>query len=234
MERKSYQPFALSIGLMILASAVIALTVRPAPLGEAGVVLDEEGNPKLPDRVGIWVGEDQAISQEEINTLPEDTRFARKIYKDPYGHQLLCSVVLSGSDRGSIHRPEVCLPGQGYIIQNSELVNIPLDSEGKTTLGARRLLISKEIELESGQPFEFFRYYYYWFVGSDLTTPKHGDRIFQATFDRIAKNVSHRWAYVTVAPDLIPEGKEDEIAEVCRGFIRDIFPLFHRAEVVPR
>ena len=213
MESKSYQPYILSLGLMVLASLVIALTVAPAPVGDAGVMVDGEGNPVLPERFGDC-----------------------KLYRNSEGRLMLCSIVLSGSDRGSIHRPEVCLPGQGFVIQDSALESVPLGDEeaSERLLSTRRLLISKEFELRPNQSIEFFRYYYYWFVGSDLTTPHHGDRLYRATLDRILHNLSHRWAYVTVSPDMIPPGKESEIAAVCRDFIREIFPHFHRDAVIPR
>jgi len=233
MERKPYQPLAVSLGLMALASIVIATTVGVRQSGEAGIALDAEGNPVLPAKIGVWEGEPQEITVEEKNALPPDTRFARVIYRDSSGAGIICSLVLSGADRGSIHRPEVCLPSQGWVIHNSEVVTIPLDDPPGRPLRARRLLISKMVRTPDGQETELFRYNLYWFVGRDLTTADHGQRILRATLDRVLHDINHRWAYVTVAPLWIPPGKEKEVQAQMSQFIRDSFSLFHKPGVVP-
>jgi len=233
MERKSYKPLAISLGLMVLASIVIATTVGVRSSGETGIVLDADGNPLLPLRIGAWEGELQEITEGERNALPDDTRFARMIYRDPSGASVICSLVLSGADRGSIHRPEVCLPAQGWEIHNSDVVSIPLDVPAGHSLRARRLLISKKVKTQDGQDAEIFRYNLYWFVGRDMTTSEHGHRIVRATLDRVLHNINHRWAYVTVAPLWIPPGKEKEVQALLSQFIRESFSLYHKPDVIP-
>src|SRR5215831_3244275 len=82
----------------------------------------------LPNVVGTWIGDDAAITQKELDTLAKDTQFARKIYTGPEGDQILVSIVLSGDDMSnSIHRPERCLPAQGWQMRSSSsrMIQIP-------------------------------------------------------------------------------------------------------------
>ncbi|HJT45237.1 MAG TPA: exosortase-associated EpsI family protein, partial [Chthoniobacterales bacterium] len=92
---------------------------------------------KLPTWVGSWLGEDAQVTANEIGALAKDTQFVRKIYRSPEGDQIFVSIVLSGNDMASsIHRPERCLPAQGFTLRSSTAEAIPL-SDGralKTTL----------------------------------------------------------------------------------------------------
>src|SRR5450432_2460315 len=83
----------------------------------------------LPMYVGNWLGADQEITKKELEVLAKDTAFARKLYVDGKGHEVFASIVMSGQDLdNSIHRPERCLPAQGWSIVDSRLVNIPLSN----------------------------------------------------------------------------------------------------------
>ncbi len=92
-----------------------------APRGKTGVVLAADGiNPvELPAFLGTeWIGRRAEVTAVEREILPPDTGFARKNYvavADP-ARPVFLSVVLSGRDRTSIHRPELCLVGQGWTI----------------------------------------------------------------------------------------------------------------------
>src|SRR5205085_2637044 len=79
----------------------------------------------LPEQLGKWVGRDQEITQKERDVLAKDTSFARKLYIDGRGREVFASIVMSGQDLdNSIHRPERCLPAQGWSIVDSRLVKI--------------------------------------------------------------------------------------------------------------
>jgi hypothetical protein len=61
----------------------------------------------------------------ERQALPPDTVILRKEYVGPGGDSTTVSVVLSGKEQKSIHRPQQCLPGQGYVIESSRTVSVP-------------------------------------------------------------------------------------------------------------
>lgn len=113
------------LGLAALAAVFLrGVAERPAS-GAAGVVLASGGvDPiELPSFIGTeWVGRRAEVSAVEREILPADTGYSRKTYvavADPR-RQVFFSVVLSGRDRTSIHRPELCLVGQGWTIVESE------------------------------------------------------------------------------------------------------------------
>ena len=66
------------------------------------------------------------ISLGERQILPADTRILKRNYLRGDGLQLSATVVVSGKSRLSIHRPEMCLPGQGFNIQSSQVRELDL------------------------------------------------------------------------------------------------------------
>src|ERR1700692_3849011 len=86
-------------GVVLLLAAVVGLSywfnpplnVQP----QAGGVMD------LPVIVGAYFGKQGQISDAERFGLPKDTEFARRGYDDGHGHQIECSIVLSGAEQRS-------------------------------------------------------------------------------------------------------------------------------------
>ncbi len=98
---------------------------RPSP---AGIALE------LPAEMGMWTGKEMAITDKELQVLSNDTRFARRMYTNPFGDEIMVSIVLSGEDmNNSIHRPERCLPAQGWTIEHSALTGVPVGGQGAKT-----------------------------------------------------------------------------------------------------
>jgi hypothetical protein len=156
---------------------------------QAGVVMD------LPVIVGDFFGKQGQISDVELRILPKDTQFARRYYDDGRGHQINCSIVLSGAEQRSIHRPEGCLTGQGWTITGQENIPIPLVSGHK--LVARKLTLERQVTGPNNEPLTLRAYYVYWFVGQNVTTPSHFTRVLLSNWDRVIHNRAHRWAYVS-------------------------------------
>src|ERR1700730_4782988 len=91
----------------------------------------------LPQTVGNWQGVDEPVGQSERDILGPDTQFARKLYTNAVGDEINVSIVMSGPDMNtSIHRPERCLPAQGWTIADSRAVAL---STAKGILNATRL-----------------------------------------------------------------------------------------------
>ncbi len=101
----------------IVAHQVDVMAVSP----RVGIKLAADGvNPvTLPAYLGSeWEGQAADISAIEREVLPADTGFSRKNYVSLQrpNERVFLSIVLSGRDRTSIHRPEICLVGQGWTI----------------------------------------------------------------------------------------------------------------------
>ena len=213
-------------GGIFLALAVAAFFLtRQNP--NAQVNMESGVKMELPERVGDFSGKSAEVSESEHEILPKDTQFAKMLYTSPGGQQLSCQIVLSGGEKRSIHRPETCLPAQGWTKKSSQTVPVKLD-DGRT-IEVMKLVISRPVEVQPGARKELKSLFLYWFVGKDITTPYHWKRILRTDWDRVIHGVSHRWAYVIVsAPVLegfVPGGKnEDQTMEMLKRFVGEVAP----------
>ena len=216
------------LGLTLLTLGLCYLTPDVNTATESGVVLT------LPYQIGPYWGNDTAVSQVEKDILPDDTEFARKTYETHENDQILCSIVLSGGEKRSIHRPEVCLPGQGWTVNSAE--SVPIRLANGTLLNVMRLGLVRDVEVGPGQRVSLRSWYFYWFVGKNTTTSKHFTRIFLTSWDRIFHKINHRWAYVIVSSPVTEgfrlNGKNDqETLAMLEKFISTIAPTFMKKEV---
>ena len=218
-------------GLLLgLTALLVALCLSTSSLGReavAGVVMD------LPGQVGDWYGVAQGVADGERLILPADTEIARKKYESPQRETILCSIVLSGSQKRSIHRPEECLPAQGWTLLGGEVVSVALHS-GRTRK-VMALIVGRPIRLPTGEQKELRAYYLYWFVGDGVTTPNHLERVWRTAWDRAVHHINHRWAYVNItAPilgGLVPGGKDEaQTLAMLEQFIADVVPSVEKEE----
>jgi hypothetical protein len=226
--RNSYWRSGILLGLTLVI--LLAYWFNP-PLNvqpQAGVVMD------LPPLVDDYYGAPGKITKAELDILPKDTEFARRIYADGKGHEINCSIVLSGSEQRSIHRPEACLVGQGWTVIDQKNIPVPLQSGHK--LVARELTLERRVNDQNGQVLTVRAFYIYWFVGQNVTTPSHFTRILLSNWDRAVLNVSHRWAYVSVfamiTDNLRPDGLDPAQTEsLLTHFATRIVPSFQISEM---
>lgn len=188
---------------------------------ESGVRMD------LPERVGAFTGKSAEVSDSERVILPKDTEFAKMLYTSFGGEQINCQIVLSGGEKRSIHRPETCLPAQGWTKKTSGMIPIKL-SDGRK-LEVMKLVISRPVEVRPGETRELTSLFIYWFIGKNVTTPYHWYRILHTDWDRVVHGVTHRWAYVIVsAPVLqgfVSGGKnQEQTLESLKDFISEVAP----------
>lgn len=185
----------------------------------------------LPEKVSGFTGKLIAATPGELAILPRDTEILRREYDDGAGDRIMTSIVLSGGEKRSIHRPEVCLPAQGWSIRGGRVEGIDL-ADGKD-LRVMNLSLVRDVEVAQGDRRKLYANYFYWFVGSHVTTPNHWERVFLTSFDRITKNTNHRWAYVivmsVVTEGFLPLGKnEAQTVEMLKRFTAEVAPSFMR------
>ena len=190
---------------------------------EPGVIMS------LPDSIGNYLGFDTDITESERLILPSDTEFAKRRYIGFDLPELTTEIVLSGAHRQSIHRPQVCLVGQGWAIQKEETIPIALADGGVQKV--RKLTLART---QNGM--RIVGYFIYWFIGKDKTTDDHIERIFLTSWDRIVHRVNHRWAYVIVSSTLPLEPKVTDLERLTVlshlvSFTRELIPRIQRPEV---
>lgn len=219
-----------SITIFILAGAVIWACLLAPDIGtsaQVGVVMD------LPTKIGEFDGDEQEVSEAERFILPEDTEFAKKLYTAPEGDTINAQIVLAGAEKRSIHRPEVCLPGQGWTIKSSETLAVPL--ENGSELPVTMLRVARPVDAGNGQTRELETLFFYWFVGHDTTTPSHIVRVLKTNLDVLLHNTNHRWAYVIAAAPVLegfrPNGKDHAATlEMLKSFIAKLAPEIMKSE----
>jgi hypothetical protein len=207
----------------VVAAAIILTLLSPdanSPT-QAGVIM------RLPSIAGMFVGLDQEMSPAEKAILPPDTELIRKIYSSINGDQIQTSIVLAGGEKRSIHRPEVCLPGQGWIIKSSEVVPIKLSD--KKELQAMLLTLEREVPTAPGKSIMVQSLFLYWFVGKDVSTPYHMRRVWLTSWDRVVHNINHRWAFISmnalITSNLKQGGKDRaETLSMLEGFAAQLTP----------
>ncbi len=121
---------------------------------------------ELPDSIGQWYGIAQKPSKAELEQLAADTSFARRVYTNAFGDSIMASIVLAGEDPdNSLHRPERCLPAQGWTILDSKVVTIDDPDLPNNSLEVTRLQNQQKIQDEKGNIQTIYNLNYYWFVG---------------------------------------------------------------------
>jgi EpsI family protein len=189
----------------------------------------------LPEFVGDWHGADQEASKGEREILGPDTQFVRKVYTKGTD-EIFVSIVVSGPDMNtSIHRPERCLPAQGWTVADSQAVAV---SPPPSTLKATRLQTVRNVPLANGQTFQLRGLSYYWFVGHSEMTASHYRRTWIDIRDRVLKGRNQQWAYVTIGSTITRDFRvfgtdEKQTDDLIRAFISSLVPQIEKRPVAP-
>ena len=221
----------LSIAFIVVTTGLASVFLLPKSMksSPAGIAME------LPIFVGEWMGEDSEVTARELEVLAKDTKFARKMYRNAAHDEIYVSIVMSGDDMtNSIHRPERCLPAQGWTLQGSEKRSIGL-SNGKA-LEVTRLLNARSLQDNEKHEFTLHNLNYYWFVGYNDMTASHIERTAFDLRDRVLYGYNQRWAYVTVTSHVtagirgMHQRDEKETADMLEKFIQQLAPKLHKPD----
>lgn len=159
------------------------------------------------------------MARAEKEQLPDDTEFVKSAYTNDAGTRVFTSIVLSGTARDSIHRPQRCLKGQGNSLDGEYDLMVPI--EGRDPLTVRVIKTSRTFRTAEG-PKPYYSYYAYWFVGQDRETPSHYSRMFWIAWDRVVRSTANRWAYIAVQGEREAEGTGYETDII--DFVQNMYP----------
>jgi len=214
----------LAVGEMLFLAHLAGLPAR----GQVGVRLAADGqNPvELPVFLGTeWIGRRTEVTASERAILPGDTGYSRKDYvavSDP-AQRVFLSIVLSGRDRSSIHRPELCVVGQGWTIKavTEHRFSVP----GRTTkeFAATVLHVQREMQTPRG-PVVVPQLIVYWFVGGDTVESTYWKRLARDAWNRVFHARADRWAYVLMQTDA-REGEKAALARM-QAVLNQTLPVF--------
>ena len=120
----------------------------------------------------------------ENTILPRDTRILKRVYRSGWGAQYIVSAVISGAGKSSIHRPELCLPAQGFLMSDPD----DLEVDGRPY---HAIQINSQANPPATLAYTFFNQ-------AGVRTSSHLRRIFMDTWDRSVFCRIDRWVMVTV------------------------------------
>lgn len=188
---------ALATVLVVAAMLYQAKTVDP--------VLCDLPAVELGEIVG-YASEEVPVSESETTVLPADTQFLKRMYTAEDGNYFQVSIVLGGKSKNSVHRPELCLPSQGFQMMN------PHEIEVGDVDWHRVSLMRKDAP---GMSFG-----YTFFNQAGFRTSSHMRRIFQDVWDRSILGRIDRWVMITVYSSVTDEQEFAAFLAKLRGVIR--------------
>lgn len=192
---------------------------------------------RLPDRIPGYASFEPPVSPQEKKWLPPDTGIEKRLYYPEFAYSadeardrsILATLILSGTDRRSLHRPKVCLDGQGWDIWKKEKVSLDINGQ---TLEVMDYHLRKQEHQPDGSLKPVRAHYVYWWIGKSTSTPSDFERILITVVDNMFRNINNRWGYPSVMVNVnleLGEAAEEEARERAFDFIREYAPLFQKS-----
>lgn len=241
MNRSKVIVAALALALMGGTATVLSRVKANQRLGAPGVVTEPIPGSRnvrvvLPERVLHYESEWIEVDPLVTNTLPADTSYGQRRYFDPKHpeDQLQLTVVLMGTDRTSIHKPQFCLEGAGWQIDGnwSLETTVPVERPYWYELPVIRLVSTRVMRNAEGTPVTYRGVYVYWFVADGVLSGdmSGADRMWQMAKHLLRTGELQRWAYVSVFAVCAP-GQEEATFDRIKRFIAAAVPEF---QLTPR
>ncbi|MGD0615022.1 MAG: exosortase-associated EpsI family protein, partial [Verrucomicrobiota bacterium] len=168
---KNQKWFVLVIVLGLIAGAASAITWLKSNkrLGKPGIrAVPIPGsmlmNIALPERVLDFASTNLPEDQGVVGYLPKDTSYAQRAYTAPDGFYVNANVVLMGADRTSIHKADLCLPGQGWQIIEKAAPEIAIEGPQPYRMPVAKWTVSQMVRTQDGKQVEQHALYVFWFV----------------------------------------------------------------------
>jgi hypothetical protein len=235
MKKQNLIILVVAVVLMAGTAAILSRLQSGQKLGKPGVTttaIPDSKNLKvvLPPKVLNCKAEFLEPDQSTITTLPADTSYGQARYTAADGFIALINVVLMGRDRTSLHKPQFCLAGMGWNIDNaaSSEDKIRIASPEPYDLPVVKLIATKQFQ-QNGQTVSARGIYVYWFVADDaISASVTGfERMWWMGAHLFKTGELQRWAYVSCF-SVCAQGREDAAYARMREFIAASVPEFQK------
>ena len=227
----------LPLGLLLLGGGAGFLSQLEAHqrLGKPGIRVSPLPGTRrvsvpLPERVLDYTSTNLGPTAIEVQTLPADTTFARRFYTASDGFEAVLAVVMMGTDRTSIHKPEFCLENQGWHIIQRDTLALPVPRPHPYLLPVRRFITTQVRPDATGQAERLSTVFLFWFVADQRVTASHLTRILWMTWDLLRTGTLPRWAYVACSAVCAP-GTEEATTQRLAAFLAAAVPTFQVASL---
>jgi hypothetical protein len=224
--------FLFAATLLLLAGTAGALTwlkahqrlgapgIKAAPL-PGGTMMRVE----LPERVLEFTSTNMPEPEVVLGYLPKDTSYASRRYVAADGAWAMSTVILMGADRTSIHRPDYCLPGQGWQIRDKTEVKLNIAGAHPYELPVMKWIVSNAYTAPDGSKQNVSGIYVFWFATKDRATDSFPAMLKSMLVHQLTSGELQRWAYVSFFTVCRP-GQEDATFARVKPLITAAVPEF--------
>ncbi len=222
------------MALALMGGAVTLLTYLRAhqTLGKPGVKTSPLPGESfrvqvaLPEAVPGFDSELLEMEKLVVDLLPADTSYGKRLYTAPDGFQLLVNAVLMGTDRTSLHKPQICLGGAGWRIDEaaSSVEKVRIERPQPYDLPVMRLVTHGEVT-RNGERVPATGMFVYWFVADGEYTANHNQRMWWMARDLVLSGILQRWTYISCFSVCAP-GEEQATFGRMKQFIAAAVPEF--------
>ena len=197
---------AVGVGGWLVVSAATLLTVAVLSLQALmeEPALCEAPKARLAELPG-FSSEVVPPSEAELHVLPSDTIVDKRLYTAPDGNWYLVSLIIGGRSKSSIHRPEMCLPSQGFQMSDPREVQVG-------GVDWRLVTLARKTSAPLGFAYTFFNQ-------DGFRTSSHIRRIMRDVCDRSLRRRIDRWAMVTVNSSTADDGRMAGFLELLKGVV---------------
>ncbi len=236
MKKTSWIIFAVALLMMGGVAATLGRLSAHQRLGAPGIKTSAIAGSQrldvyLPEHVLSYGSTNIPTAKEVLDGLPQDTSFAQRHYisaQDPEDWVDLM-VVLMGTDRTSIHKPQYCLKGTGWDldVQNEIADTVPIDRPHPYDLPVAKLMMQRSITYH-GEARQLSGIYLYWYVADSQLESNPFYRNLHSTAHLLKTGELDRWAYVGCLAVCWPGEEEATLARM-KKFLAASVPEFQLA-----
>ena len=242
MNKQKLFLFGLTLALIGGGAALLSYLHVNQKLGAPGVRTEplegaRKGSPNvhvlLPALVLDYTSEEIPVTANVTNVLPHDTSYGQRVYTASDNFQIFANVVLMGSDRTSLHKPQFCVEGQGWHIDQGKQTDarVAVDRPFPYELPVAKLTSSRVLDVKGESLSARGIFVYYYIADNALSAGTQGvERMWLMARDMLRTGVLQRWAYVSYFAICAP-GQEDATFERMKKFIAAAAPDF---QLTPR
>ena len=231
MKNNKWPLFLVALALMAGAAGALARLKSHPQIGKPGLkAMPIPGSLMmkldLPERVLDCSSTNVPEPDVVLGYLPPDTSYAERHYQAPDGFDMSGTLILMGTDRTSIHKPQFCLEGQGWRIDGavSGKATVPVYQPHQYDLPVMKLIATKQ-GVVNGETITMRGVYVYWFVAEDRLTGEHWQRMWWMAEKLLRTGELQRWAYVSCFAVCEP-GREDATFERMKQLLAGAVPQF--------
>ncbi len=240
MNRQKIILAGITLLMMGLTAAVLLHIREYQRLGEPGVKslpLAGKINREIlmPESIPGYTSIILTNSEAALGRLPEDSSYRSRAYIAPDHYFMEVNTVLMGHDRSSLHAPQICMTGQGWVLDSAvaEVVNIPMTRPVSYDLPVNKLMATKQSNDENGHVKTYRGIFIFWFVDANHYTPSEWKRkLWIVPHDLLTTGVLDRWAYISCFCSCDP-GQEAATYDRMKQTIAEVIPEFQLVPHAP-